>query len=655
MTDAPPPDVAVLILEQIHDAVVAIDADERVTYWGPGAAALYGIPAAQALGARLSELYQYRWGSPEEARQAFEALEGAGRWSGSNVHVLRSGEERHVESTVTILRDRAGRRAGLLAVIRDQTERVRAEAAQAVAEAALVEQQRELFELADNLPQLALIADSRGAPLWVNRRFVELTGYTIDDLRRDRMLGVHPDHAERVHAAWERATASGEPVEETCPLRARDGLYRWFLLRATPIRSADGQIVRWLAAGTDVTERHVLDAATRVLSASLDHRETLDRLAHLAVPELADCCVVSLLEDGRLQRVALVHRDPRLQALARDTAARHPPEPRTDDESWQILRSGQPHMFAEVTEPMRAAAATARPADAARELELRSWIGAPLIARGQPIGVLHLMMGPSGRRYSEADLRLAAELGQRAGIAVDNARLYRDAREAVRQREDVLAIVSHDLRNPLSTISLGAALLEKSVVGDPRAQRHLESVGRAAESMRQMIDDLLDMASINAGKLAIRPGRVDAGELIAEVLDLHEPHAAERGVALRRELAVGGVPLLADRSRMAQVFGNLLGNALKFCDRGDAIAVRAARADGRVRVAITDTGPGIPAAELPRVFEPYWSKPGTKKGTGLGLFIARAIVEAHGGTLTAESAPGGGATFTLTLPLAVDP
>jgi signal transduction histidine kinase len=279
------------------------------------------------------------------------------------------------------------------------------------------------------------------------------------------------------------------------------------------------------------------------------------------------------------------------------------------------------------------------------------WIGTPLVARGETFGVIHLLMSESGRRYTAADLAVAAELGVRASVAVDNARLYADAQKAIRVRDDVLAIVSHDLRNPLSAIDLAATMLLQGA--DARSRKQVETIRRSSDRMDHLINDLLDMASINVGGLSVKPLRIDAGLVFEEALDLHEPLANERGITILRESELVDVPILADRDRLIQVFGNLLGNAIKFCNPGDVVMARGVRDGDRVRFSIADTGPGISPVELPHIFEPYWSgRSGRKKGTGLGLFITKAVVEAHGGTIKVTAEEGKGARFEVTLPVA---
>jgi PAS domain S-box-containing protein len=218
-----------------------------------------------------------------------------------------------------------------------------------------------------------------------------------------------------------------------------------------------------------------------------------------------------------------------------------------------------------------------------------------------------------------------------------------------KRRDDVLAIVSHDLKNPLGMIKASAALLHKH--GDDQTARLTETMLRSADRMQRMIDDLLDMASIREGRLSMKFGRTQIESLIEEALRLHETIAQEKKITVRRELALAE-SVWCDRERVLQVLSNLLGNALKFCGDSDTITVRGTIHDGRAEISIADTGPGIPREELPRLFDPYWSAARhVSKGTGLGLYISRGIIEAHGGTIAVASEPGAGSTFTFTLPL----
>ena len=510
----------------------------------------------------------------------------------------------------------------------------------------------QLRTLADNIPQLASMSDALGRIFWVNNRWLAYTGLSAAELQDDGWERVqHPEHVAAVRTKVDQAMRSGIAYESTHPLRGTDGRFRWFLCRGTPIRDESGAIVRWLQTCTDITERRFLDEATALLSSSLDYHLTLDSLAKLAVPDLADWCAVDLLVDSEIRRVAVAHQDPAKLELARTYAARFPDS--RDGGVRRVIQSGTP-TFAPVVTPEMIAASHRDPEQVKMltELGLRSAIVVPLTARGSVQGAITLLISDSRRVYQDSDLEVAIELGRRAGIAVDNARLYREAQQAVKLREDVLAVVSHDLRNPLGAIDLSATMLLQKQ-HDARARKQLDIIRRSASRMEHLITDLLDMASIQAGRLVLDKTPNDAGTLVAEVVDMHASLAAEKQLALTARTSLDGVMILCDRERIAQVFGNLLSNAIKFCRPGDRIELAGSSDGGRATFVVHDTGPGIAPDALTHIFEPYWSaKEHAKQGTGLGLYICKGIVEAHGGTIAVDSAPGAGATFTITLPRA---
>ncbi len=239
---------------------------------------------------------------------------------------------------------------------------------------------------------------------------------------------------------------------------------------------------------------------------------------------------------------------------------------------------------------------------------------------------------------------------------VERERLYQQAQQAVAVRDNVMAIVSHDLKNPLTAVAASAAMLARSAVeaGDERAGRLIDTVRRAARRMERLIGDLVDMAAIEAGGLSVRTSPHEVAALVAEAAEAHEPIARERGILFRADAPTGRVLTLCDRGRVLQVLGNLLANALKVCRAGEHVSVAATVRNGEVVFAVSDTGPGIPGSDLPHIFNRYWTaeRRDGGGGTGLGLYISKGIVEAHGGRIWAESRVGGGSTFYFTLPRA---
>lgn len=254
------------------------------------------------------------------------------------------------------------------------------------------------------------------------------------------------------------------------------------------------------------------------------------------------------------------------------------------------------------------------------------------------------------------------DIGDRKQLEAERTRLLeaeRDAREraeaASRMRQDLIAIVSHDLRNPLSAITTSAALLERVLPADgaPRAPKYVETIARSAERMGRLISDLLDVASIDAGRLSVEPARRDADMLLVDAIEMLRPVAAGKSIRLEAEALAQPLAVHADQERVLQVLSNLLGNAVKFTREGGAISVRAQPDDAFVRISVSDTGPGISAEQMPHLFDRYWqAKKDGRLGIGLGLSIAKGIVEAHGGRIWAESTPGRGSTFHFTLPAA---
>jgi signal transduction histidine kinase len=251
---------------------------------------------------------------------------------------------------------------------------------------------------------------------------------------------------------------------------------------------------------------------------------------------------------------------------------------------------------------------------------------------------------------SEAALQQLAS--ERTREITDRVRMEGQLRTESRAREEVLAIVSHDLRNPLGTIQLSASMLLTETT-DARARKHLEMIHRATTRMEHLIDDLLDTASIHAGKLALSIRREPVDAVVAESRDLQEPLARDAQIELRLVCRAPDSEVMCDRDRVLQVLGNLFGNAFKFCRPGDTVTLTCERLGDHVQFSVTDTGPGIDPRLVPQLFEPYWSAPhGRRRSTGLGLYIVKGIVERHGGQIWIDTEPGAGTTVHFTLPIA---
>lgn len=402
-------------------------------------------------------------------------------------------------------------------------------------------------------------------------------------------------------------------------------------------------------------DRALLSRAGEVLARSLDFQETLDQVVRLAVPTLASWCALYYSDKGRMLRLAaLEHEDPEQAAGAVEMDRRFPVDPGAATGPAWVWRSGEPQLLTDV--PSSRLEVLAQSPEHLRYLlglGLRSVIHVPLRGRTVNLGVMTLGASEDRPRFSQADLVVALELARRAALALENARLYRESQEAIRLRDEFLAVAAHELRTPLTTLGLQLGTLvqraRRESSGDlaERLERGLRQVRR----LGSLVETLLDVSLLSTGELPLALERVDLGELVGDVLERFEAEAQAVGCALRvdvpREL-VGQWDWL----RVEQVVSGLLANALKFGPR-HPVEVRGA-SDGKVaRLVVEDRGIGIPEDQLERIFERFGRAVSSRSygGLGLGLYLARRAAEAHGGRVWAESRQGGGARFTLELPM----
>ncbi|WP_244224983.1 sensor histidine kinase [Corallococcus sicarius] len=646
------------IVSHAADAIISIDHAQRIILFNASAERIFGYAASEVLGQPLDVLLPERFRAVH-ARHVRQFLEGSAssRQMGERLPISgrrKGGEEFLAEASISKL-DVEGTQL-LTVSLRDISARKWSEDVLRNSE----ERFRTAFEYA---PIGMALVGLDGRFLTVNASLCDIVGYSREELlaRSFQDLTVAEDLEKDLLNARRLRSGDIDTVQREKHYRHRDGHILNIQLTASSVRDAHGEPVHFIAQMQDITERKQLEQAWRFLAeagprlaASLEPQVTLTTVAALAVPALADWCAVHCLEDdGRTHRVESAAATPELARSVREliaTSADHPP--RTGGFTASVLRTGKPLLIPEVPpEMLEAAASDAEHLALLRRLAPESCIIVPLKTPARILGAAILVTSGSGRRYGARDLAQAEELASRAAIAIDNAQLHAKSEQATRIRDEVLRIVAHDLRAPLNVIALSAGKLGKGLSATRAVQKPLESIRKAVERANRLIQDLLDVARMEGGTLSVEREPMEVAPLVRDVVELHRALVDAKSLQIGAFVPEDVPPILADRERVLQILSNLLGNALKFTPEGGSITLRVQPEKGQMRFCVGDTGPGIPAEDLPHLFDPFWqSREKRKEGAGLGLAIVKGLVEAHGGQLGVDSRPGEGSTFFFTLP-----
>ncbi|HVY49613.1 MAG TPA: ATP-binding protein [Minicystis sp.] len=582
-------------------------------------------------------------------------------------------------------------KVGVFVELHRRGERIRRQAEQ-LREAERKMRERELEELrraverryqnlADSVPQLVLRARPSGDVEYANHRWIAYTGQRFDDAAGGGWArALHPNDAEPFLARLRRALDPGEPFRVECRVRGELGGYRWFLSEGVPERGAGATPLGALVSFTDVTDqkraeeeravlherehaaRLELEASIRrsdlvaevghLLSQSLDPGEVLRRFAAIMVERLASWCIVDRVTPGSddFEQVAFAHASPELAALGADLA-----RGAVVPELASVLRTGRAEVHASTDAERLARAIGTSRADLVERLGAVSFVAAPLRARGEIIGAMVFVSARPERVYGPADAALAVDLAHRAALSIDNARLYAEAQEAIRVREEFLSIASHELRTPLSALQLQIQSIDVTLkrpefdVG--RLAGKLTIAQRQVDRLTRLIGELLDVSRIQAGRLELDVERADLAEVVRDVAARFAGEIERSGTPLEvsaPEPVVGWF----DRLRLDQVATNLLHNALKY-GRGELVRVEVRGQDGVAQMSFTDRGIGISNVDLSRIFGRFERAVSSRSygGMGIGLYIVDQIVRAHGGAVRVASELGHGSTFTVELPL----
>lgn len=640
------------LIEESADGIFVADLDGRFTDVNAAGCQMLDWSREDIIGKMIDDLIP-----PEEVGRLAEVkrhlLEGGTQTAEWHVR-KRDGTLLPVEVSTKIFAD--GRWQG---VARDITRRKTAEEAARRSEARL---EGVISIAADAIisidEQQRIVMYNEGARRIFGWSKAEAVGQPIDILIPRRFAGAHRGHIQGF--AREAASArmmQGRPTVigvrkngEEFPAEAaiskiaddRQTLFNVFLRDVTVTKHLEADLRQ------AVTRFRFLAESGEILASSLDIREVMQTLAGLAVRSLGGCCVIAMAdgEGGLITTRATASHDSSADVIQVERV-----DPDHPLGSLATQRR-EPMVVADIKEWLLTHALDRPILALVQGVGATSLMEVPIMAGGQFVGTMVLLTAESGRRYGDADLQAVQDLARRTGLAAENARLYRVAQAAIRARDEMLSIVAHDLRSPLAAAQVGASLLAGQVPEERRqaSQKTADAIHRSIRLATRLVDDLLDVARIEAGKLGLDLREVSPEVIAYHAVESYLPLATGVSVQLEVNVAAGLPTLLADEERIQQVLGNLLNNAIKFTPAGGRITIVAQQEGDEIRFAVTDSGPGIPADHLPRVFDRFWqSRSADRRGAGLGLAIAKGIVEAHGGHIWAESVSGKGSTFSFTL------
>ena len=512
-----------------------------------------------------------------------------------------------------------------------------------------------------------ITVDEKQSILHFNHGAQQIFGYQIDEvvgrplemLLPARHSSTHRSHVAAFAGAENTARRMGE--RRSIHGRRKDGTEFSAEASISKLQTPTGLI--FTAVLRDVTEQrrreeydHALAAAGAQLAQSLGYDDTLAAVAMLPVPAVGVWSMLDLVEEGEdgeplFRRFTSRHPEPLIDAALREREAM-PLDWDSPDAVIDVLRTTKLQSIATVSDDwLEGHIASPREIDLARQIGMHSLMIVPLMERDRVVGAWTIGSAAE-QMFDDHDVALAQALADRAGLAIENARLLRRAQREAAAREQVLSIVSHDLRNPLSAVSM----LSRRLAENPPSEHECRTIGNhilaSVDWMNRLMEDLLDAASIDAGKLSVVMEPQSTGPIVESVMTMLVEQAASQGLTLKSEMPPAAPWVRCDASRVIQVLGNLCGNALKFTPSGGVVTLSARQEGEEVTFSVRDSGVGIPSGDLPHVFDRFWhaDRNAKKRGTGLGLAIAHGIVRAHGGRIWVESTVGQGSEFLFTLP-----
>lgn len=647
------------VLSTVNDVFLIFDRDLRYTYVNDRMVRSSGIPRERLVGRTLLEVFPDVQGSllEQELRRAIDE------------QMPVDFEFYHASSDRWFHHRGYPSRDGLMVVATEITDAKKAEQA--------IRGQAEKLKESEGRLRLAQLSANVGTWDW-NLKSGELSWseglFALLGLKPAEVTPrvsewpdyIHPDDRDETLRSSDEAIKTAGDFYAEFRVRRRDGSYRWISSRGSVHLADDGTPARFIGVNSDIHDRKLaelrqalLAEAGRILGSSLEYEVTLSQVSELVVPQFSDWCGLDLLgDDGQVRRLAVVHRDPAKVELANEYRRRYPPQPDDKAGLMAVLRTGKPTLHREITDDQLVRGARdAKHLELLRALCLKSFIIVPMTARGRTLGAWTLAIAESSRFFGEDDLQLAEELASRAALAVDNAKLFDELKQNSRRKDEFLAMLAHELRNPLSAIGSGAMLLQRPEIGAEDREWATQVISRQVTHLSRLMDDLLDVSRVSRGKTDLKKQRIDPASVVRQAIQTTQAVVSERKHKLNVSFESADLELEADPTRLEQIIVNLLENAAKYTDSGGSIWLSTKRDLDHIAISVRDNGIGIPPEQLPQIFELFAqgnpSLARSEGGLGIGLTLVKSLAELHGGSLVAKSeGPGKGSEFIVRLPAA---
>lgn len=649
----------------IGDGIITTDRAGRIALLNPVAQALTGWSEQAARGLPVADVLKI---VNEETRELIKdpvakVLEKgiAVGMANHSVLVAKDGTERPIDDSATPIHDAQGNIKGIIFVFRDVTARRKAEST-------LRETSVFLKGIIASTRECIQTLDLQGRLLWMNPYGQHLM--QIDNLELLRYQSVSADWPGEAQAAMQDAVTRAKnrdvaTFEAYYP--TAKGVQKWWEVTVSPIVGARGEPIQLLVISRNITERkraeqsaRFLSDATEKLAELTDHTSTVQKVVSTIVPSIADWCAVDLLQpDGSFQRVAVAHAQPPGSVEAQKPVTNYVSRPSPLHGISKVLLTGEPTLVEEISDTtVESFAQDDEQLRMLRKLGLKSYICVPLLLRGKVLGALTFASVGFRSSYDNADLRFAQELAHHVSVAVENAKLYQALQEAGQRKDEFLATLAHELRNPLAPLRNGLEIMRNTGTTPATVEQVRGMMERQLTQMVRLVDDLLDVSRITSGKFDLRKERTTLKQLVNAALE-HMRTALEADHHFSVAIPEEEIYLNADPARLSQALTNLLDNAAKYTPSGGRILLTAQRVANTVTIIVRDNGIGIPPGMLSKVFDMFTQADSsiekTRGGLGVGLTLVKRLVEMHGGSVEARSAGvGQGSSFVVRLPVSAE-